>query len=222
MLLAGLAIAAAPLRAQVSANAELDRCMRDAATSGAVTGGSIGAAIGALLGDRARDRLNKAVGGAALGAAVGGIAAWHMSYRSCAARFATASSLVTDEYTACAQRVGYARDRVLVGIDGDSLPKRARGGERVDSEVHYHVLTPDPKDVPVEITRRFLCKDEQDRFSELASPVERITVGAGCHVSRGGFPLPSQIPAEQECRMEVTLQAEGQSVQRAGTFRIGP
>ncbi len=217
-----LALVASPLRSQVSANEELDKCMAEAAVSGAVVGGSVGAAIGSLLGSGLRDRLNKGLGGAAIGATIGGVAGWYTSYRSCVARFATASSLVTEEYESCARKLNYARDGVLVGIDGDSLPERARGGERVDSDVRYHVLTPDPRDVPVELTRRFLCKDDQGRYDELASPVERLTVGAGCHVSRGGFPLPSKIPAELDCRMEVTLQAEGQRVERAGTFRIVP
>ena len=75
LLAALLAAACSTSNAQVSANDELDACMREAAISGAVTGGGIGGTIGALLGDRARDRLNKALGGAAVGAAVGAIAA---------------------------------------------------------------------------------------------------------------------------------------------------
>jgi hypothetical protein len=222
LLAALLAAACSTSNAQVSANDELDACMREAAISGAVTGGGIGGTIGALLGDRARDRLNKALGGAAVGAAVGAIAAWQLAYKSCAARFATASSLITDEYAACAQRFGYARTGLVVAIDGTTLPALARGGERLATDVAYHVLTPDPKDIPVQLTRRFLCKDENGRFNELASPTERITVSSGCHRSDASLLLPSRIPAEQTCRMEITLEAEGQARSHSGDFRILP
>lgn len=196
--------------------------MRDAAVSGAMTGGAVGGTLGALFGGRARDRLNSMLGGAAVGAAVGAIAAWQLAYKSCAARFATASSLITDEYAACAQRFGYARQGVVVAIDASALPEQARGGERLATDVSYHVLTPDPKDVPLQLTRRFLCKGEDGRFNELASPMEQITVSSGCHLSRGSLLLPTKIPAEQECRMEVSLQAEGQTRTHAGDFRILP
>jgi hypothetical protein len=209
-------------RAQESANDELDRCMRDAAVTGAVTGGGVGGLVGALLGDSGRERVQRALGGAAIGATVGAISAWHLSYKSCSARFATASSLITDEYAACAQRHRYQRSGVVVGIEGESMAPTVRGGERVVSDVRYHVLTPDPRDVPIVLQRRFQCRDEKGRFNDLASPVERITVGSGCHVSRGSFPLPREVPAEQECRMEVSLQAEGQQRSHVGTFRIMP
>ena len=222
-LAAASCLAASPvIRAQVSANEELDQCMREAAVTGAVTGGAVGGLIGSLLGDRARDRFTRGIGGAAVGATIGAIGAWQLSYKSCSAKFATASSLVTDEYAACARRLGYAREGIMVGIEGESLPAQARGGERVHSDVRYHVLTPDPRDVKVQLTRRFLCRDEQGVFNELSSPTERITISSGCHVSRGGFLLPSQIPAAQDCRMEVSLQAEGQTREHAGSFRIVP
>jgi len=215
-------LAAGPARSQQSANEELDRCMRDAAITGAGAGGAVGGLIGSLFGERARERVNRALGGAAIGAAVGGIAAWHLSYKGCAERFASASSLVTEAYSQCAARFGYARAGLDVAIDGNALPAIARGGQRVETDVHYHVLTPDPKDVRVELSRRFLCKDENGQFNELAAPVERFTVSSGCHASRGGFPLPSQVPAEQECRMEVSLSAEGVQREHVGTFRIAP
>jgi uncharacterized protein YcfJ len=220
-----LAVTCSVPRAQVSANDELDACMRDAPISGAVTGGAVGAGVGGLLGSLfggGRDSLNKVLGGAAVGAAVGAIAAWQMAYKSCAARFATASSLITDEYAACSKRMGYTRKGVVVAIEGSGIPKQVRGGERLGTDVSFHVLTPDPKDVPLELTRRFLCKDEDGRFNELASPSERITVSSGCHLSRGSLLLPSKIPAEQVCRMEVTLQAEGQTRSLARDFNILP
>ena len=114
-----LVLASSVPRAQVSANDELDACMRDAAISGAITGGAVGAGVGgmlsSLLGGR-RDNLNKMLGGAAIGATVGAITAWQLAYKSCAARFATASSLITDEYAACSQRLGYTRTGVVVAI----------------------------------------------------------------------------------------------------------
>lgn len=216
------ALTGTPLRAQVSANDQLDKCMRDAAVGGAAIGGGIGALVGGLLGDRARTRLNSALGGAAVGAAVGAIAAWQSSYKSCSARFATASSLITDEYSACAGRVGYARAGTRVELEPSALPAEARGGQRLETDVRYHVLTPDPKDVPVQLTRRFLCKDEQGVFNELASPTESITVAAGCHVSHGTILLPSRIPAEQQCRIDVSLSAEGETRTASSDFRILP
>lgn len=215
-----LALAAAPLRAQQSANDELDQCMRDAALKGAAVGGGVGGLIGGLLGDN--NRWTRALGGAAVGAAVGAAAAWQMSYKSCAARFATASSLVTEAYAACAQRAGYLRDAVRVDLDTPQVPQQVRGGQRLDTDVHYRVLTPDPKDVPLQLTRRFLCRDEQGRYNEIASPVERITVSAGCHVSRGSILLPTGIPAEQSCRIETVLEAEGETRSAAADFRILP
>ena len=212
-------------RAQVSANDELDACMRDAAISGAVTGGTAGAGVGgllsSLLGGR-RDGLNKMLGGAAVGATVGAITAWQLAYKSCAARFVTASSLITDEYAACSRRLGYTRKNVVVMIEGSGIANQVRGGERLGTDVSYRILTPDPKDVPVQLTRRFLCKDEDGRFNELASPMERMTVSSGCHLSRGSLLLPSKIPAEQVCRMEVTLVAEGQTRNLTRDFDILP
>ena len=225
LLVTLLAVTCSVPRAQVSANDELDACMRDAAISGAITGGAVGAGVGGLLGSLfggGRDSLNRVLGGAAVGAAVGAIAAWQLAYKSCAARFATASSLITDEYAACSRRMGYTRKGVVVTIEGSGIPKQVRGGERLGTDVSYHVLTPDPKDVPLELTRRFLCKDEDGRFNELASPSERITVSSGCHLSRGSLLLPSKIPAEQVCRMEVTLLAEGQTRSLARDFNILP
>ncbi len=213
-------------RAQVSANDELDACMRDAAISGAIVGGTAGAGVGgllsSLLGGSGRDGLNRMLGGAAVGATVGAITAWQLAYKSCAARFATASSLITDDYAACARRFSYARKGVVVAIEGSTVPQQVRGGERLGMDVSYHILTPDPKDVPLQLTRRFLCKDEDGRFNELANPSERMTVTSGCHLSRGSLLLPSKIPAEQVCRMEVTLDAEGQTRNLARDFNILP
>lgn len=210
------------IQAQVSANEALDACMRDAAVSGAVTGGGVGGLLGSLLGNRSRDQINRVLGGAAAGAAVGAIAAWQLAYKSCSARFATASSLITSDYAECAKRIGYDRQGVLVEIEGAAVPDSVRGGERLSADVRYHVLTPDPKDVPLQLTRRFLCRDEEGRFNEISSPSERITVSSGCHVSRGSLLMPGRIPAEQDCRMEVTLQAEGQTRNRTHDFRILP
>ncbi len=222
-----LAVACSVPRAQVSANDELDACMRDAAVSGAVTGGTMGAGVGGLLSSLlgsggGRDGLNRMLGSAAVGATVGAITAWQRAYKTCAAQFATASSLVTDEYAACSRRLGYARSGVIVTIEGSTLPRQVRGGERLGTDVSYHILTPDPKDVPLQLTRRFLCKDEDGRFNELASPTERLTVSSGCHLSRGSLLLPSKIPAEQVCRMEVSLQAEGQTRDLVRDFNILP
>jgi hypothetical protein len=203
-------IAVGPLKAQESANAELDECMRNAAISGAAVGGVLGALAGAILGGDRRRAQGAIIGGVAGGTA-GGVIAWRNAWKSCSSKFATASTYTTRDYEDTARRYKYGGNGVLLKIEQAGMPSSVSGGAVLPVDLRYVLLTPDARDSTVTIRRNLACANENSQLEQIPVEPEVVTVRAGTHVSQGKIQMP-RVPPEigsQTCRMTVVVEAEG-------------
>jgi len=211
---------------QESANAELDTCMRNAALGSALTGAILGGILGALVGNNSNRRNQGAAAGAVAGGIAGGIIGWRRSWASCSSKFATASSLATENFQETAKRIGYDNGPPQARIEAANMKPypEVQSGNPVSVDLRYYVLTPDGRDSQVKITRVLACADEKGAWDPVVNTPESHVVQAGTNVSRGTILIP-KLPANmgpQKCAVSIKLESEGQQDQKSATFSILP
>ena len=231
LLSLGLALAP-PLRAQQSANAALDQCIRGEQRSSGLVGGLLGAlgGLGIHLGRRSSDeRGNERSGsgvsisvGAGAGGALGLASAYFNAVGACFKKhpeWVPESRLERgQDYEALVQQTAYRPEQGLLARSTQvEMPAQARPETAVEVRSRFFLLTPDGAEAPVQIERRLFAvvEGQESALTLPAHAQEKRVLPPGEHLDLVRLPIPKDAPLGTVYRLEFRISVGEQPASSA-------